>query len=98
MPGLKAPVVPYDWRHQYSADLKDKAAEQFPDDAEAQQRYVAERMGQSSSSSQRSYGTSQQARGGVDPDTVTFADPTRSVRVKPRPAPPSRTRTAGPRI
>lgn len=98
MPGLKAPVVTYDWRHQYSADLKDKAAEQFPDDAEAQQRYVAERMGQSSSSSQRSYGTSQQARGGVGPDIVTFADPTRSVRVKPRPAPPSRTRTAGPRI
>lgn len=83
-PGIHPPVVPYDFRHQFSADVKAHAAGLFPDSPSKRAEYVAERMGHSSCKSQRAYGTSKQAGGlgGVDIGTVTIKDPSRKVNLR----------------
>jgi hypothetical protein len=80
MPEVDPPACPYDYRHQYSADAKRRAREAFPDDPEARQAFVAERMGHGSAKSQRAYGTSLQSKGGVRADEVEILDPAKKVR------------------
>lgn len=81
-PGIRPPIVPYDFRHQYSADIKAMASHIFKDSPALREEWVAERMGHSSGKSQRSYGTaSQGGLGDVEVDNVTLRDPSRKVKL-----------------
>lgn len=91
------PAVPYDFRHQYAADVK-KAATELK--AAKREEYVAKRMGHCSGKSQRAYGTASRSGGGRTlwaNEEVTLSDPSRAVGIKRTPAgrlPPSATRKA----
>lgn len=86
------PAVPYDFRHQYAADVKKAATERK---APKREEYVAKRMGHCSGKSQRAYGTAIRSGGGTtlwSNEEVRLSDPSRAVGIERTPAgrlPPS---------
>lgn len=89
-------ATPYDYRHQYSAEVKRAILEKLGSEGFEEQKavFVAEHMGHGSTVSQRSYGTAGQSGKGAirkdkkkeaNPfgvDEVKLHDPRRRVRVK----------------
>lgn len=99
-PAIRPPVVPYDFRHQYSADMKAMASRIFPDSPSEKVEFVARRMGHSATKSQWSYGTARQSGGAAETeaDTVTFKDPSRKVRHYANKLADIKARTHGPSV
>lgn len=89
-------ATPYDYRHQYSAEVKRAILEKLGSEGfdERKAIFVAEHMGHGSTVSQRSYGTAGQSGKGAirkdrkkeailyEVDEVKLHDPRRRVRVK----------------